>query len=787
MAFQLPNQKLTRAEKEEKYGSVKDWAIQCFKEIEKLGTHTYLNHSSYLLDIQTNYDLITGKLNMEDFNFVTKPYQSQNRNFKYPADFRHYDILTPKIEVLKGEEMKRPFGFNVVATNPEVMNDILDRKKEAAMNYINNQLRRAFERTGVLAPLEEPQEEMTPEEINEYFEYKYKHMIEKTANDVLQYLYKYQNLQDKFIDGFVHQLVSGAEIYWVGIVQNVPTCRNVDIRFFDYDRSPDTKFIEDAEWAREWRWMTISQVIDEFYDVLTDEDVKKLEDYKGTIRAHHTNVVGVPVLYSADLNNSPVNAYTYNSSSIVKVVRMEWKSRRKVGFFQYYDESGAILKKMVDESFKFDKSNPSHISIEWKWINEVWEATRLADDIFVHVGPKPHQHRSIDNYSECKLSYTGVVTRNPLVSRMKQIQYLYDIIMYRLELAFARAKGQTIIIDTASIPKSYGFDVERVLHHIDTSGVLFINSLEDAKSGPNAGKNPTFNQFTTMDLGPSSTIQAYLVFLQKLEELMSAVSGITPQREGAVQASETLGGVERAVAQSSFITEPFFYIHNRVKWKVLTRLLEESQVVWGGQNKALQYYTDDLTRTIINITGSEYQLAEFAVFVSDSVKDNTTLQAVRTMAEPMLQAGTLKMSDYFAIVESNSVSQAKQIMKTAEKFADMQRQEDIRLQQEAQQAQIQAQQAEAEINRNHELQMTQMNNETKLAIAQISKTFGRDATIEGDSNDNSVRDAIDLKKLDLQREQMQAEIRLKEKELEQERILKEKELEIKRKQTSKPK
>ncbi len=51
---------------------------------------------------------------------------------------------------------------------------------------------------------------------------------------------------------------------------------------------------------------------------------------------------------------------------------------------------------------------------------------------------------------------------------------------------------------------------------------------------------------------------------------MGEIAGVNKQREGQVSNRETLGGIERAVTQSSHITEWWFMKHEDVKKRVLS-------------------------------------------------------------------------------------------------------------------------------------------------------------------------------------------------------------------------
>ena len=61
--------------------------------------------------------------------------------------------------------------------------------------------------------------------------------------------------------------------------------------------------------------------------------------------------------------------------------------------------------------------------------------------------------------------------------------------------------------------------------------------------------------------------------------------------------------------QSAHITEVHFWIHNRIKKRVLEALLEATKQAWTESGKKkLHYITDDMTRIFLDISDDFYIL-----------------------------------------------------------------------------------------------------------------------------------------------------------------------------------
>jgi hypothetical protein len=782
---QFPNQKLTRKEIKKEYGSIEEWAKSIYNAIASIAMVTNKTSNQNPYEKEVLIDLANGIINMDDFEYVTKPYGEISPN--YPAEFRHYDRISSKLHLLIGEEIKRPLNFRAVAINPEAVTEIEEKIKQEVRQVIMNNLQAELMANGALEPDESGQipEIQEPAEVVEWMRSNYQDSREKQASMALEWLKEFSNLEEVFNKGWDWLLTTGDDIYYTGIASNEPNFRCVDARYFEYDRSPSVEYIEDAQWAYEERWIPSAAVYEEYGEFLDEEDIEAIEQMKGSFSQNVGYGSGIPTVYftEADTQGSASSSYLeMNSNSIVKVTNFCWKGLRKVGFVSYTDpDSGEILEKMVGEDYRMD--DEFDLDIEWKWMNEVWEATKIGEDLYVGVRPRPNQYKSLDNPNKCRLPYTGISNPNmSVVKRVKEIQYLYDIIMYRLELAIARAKGKLMVMDTAQIPTTEGIDIDKWIYYADTSGFAFINSFEEGK-GMFQGQRPSFNQFTQIDLTLSNTIQQYIGIADKLDSLIEDITGVTRQRQGQIASNETVGGVERSVVQSSAITEYLFYTHNRVKRRVLTNLIEECKICWL-EGKKSQYVMDDMTRKILTIDGEIFNDAEYGVFLSDSQKGNKIKQTVEQLAQAAMQQGQATFDDIIAIMETDSIGKSKSILQKSREEAqqreDQIRQQEQQSQQQALEMQRQMAQEEREDVQSHERDLKEMDMQikredfqNKITLKEIdSFKFAQDQDI----NNNNVPDQLEIEKL---RQENIKDVR--KNDIERDKLrLKEKELEIKR-------
>ena len=743
----FPQQKLPLSKKDEQ------WQQACVNYI--IGEGNVVSGGMQKTDngeLQTYYNLYNSIFDEKDFKRITNPFKVEDG---FPATPQDFNIIRPKVDLLIGEETKRPMNFRVVRTSQEATSELMDQEKEMLMQYMMASItaRLGEEERAELQQKLENGEIMPPEQIAKYMQRDYKDVIENTAYHTIAYLREKLMLDNEFIKGWKDGLIAGVEVYYVGVQNNEPYMERVNPLYFSYDRSPDLEFIEDGSWCCRKMRLPVAEIYDRYYDKLEEKDLNKLNEM----------LTGVPVGDMAqhgpvdDFNKITMHIYDnpvleQKSRYCVNVWHVCWKSFKKIQYVTTQDENGQPQITICDE---FYKKVGTELSIETDWIVEVWEGYRAGSDLYFGIQPIEYQSVSIDNPNSQKLPYCGCVYSNTnskprsLVSILKPLQYMYIVLWYRLELAIARDKGKVINMDITQIPKSMNISPDRWMHYLSSVGVNFINPYDDGWNVPGreGGKPAQFNQITALDLTMSNVISEYIQLMDKIEQLAGTISGITEQRMGAVSSNELVGNVERSVVQSSHITEPLFWVHNQCKRHVLNMLLNTAKGAWQQTGKKkLQYIFDNGERSYIDIQDKFYY-EDMDVFVTDTSKDIENVEKLRQLIQPAMQNGA-SLLEAAEILTNDNFNIIKQKLKEMQ-----QRQEQLQQQQQqAEQEQaVQLQQMQNE-QKQQELMLEEarmdldrykidQDNATKIAVAEISTYRG---TEEKDINENGVPDPQEM-------------------------------------------
>lgn len=756
-----------------------DWKKSCVDYIigKSQGGSRNGNNRTRKEEMQTYYDLYNSIYNEKDLKYVTNPFKQQDG---FPAMAQDYNIIKPKIDLLLGEETKRPFNFRVVRTSEIATSEMQDKAKQMLIDYIQATIMSKLgpEEQARYQQALESGEIMPPEQIQKYMSKDYKDIAEITAYHSLNYLKNKLNITHEFFKGWKDALIGGEEIYYVGILNGEPCLERINPLYFDYDtETSDLEFIHDAQWCVYEMKLSVTDIYDRYYDKLSEKQLNELLDLmsdsaKGGVNPEvRKTSLDYPHIKTHTINGFSTNPFEDGSN--ISVWHTCWQGFKKIGFVTITDpETGEPVEYVVDETYNV---TGMELNVEWKWIIETYEGYRAGEDLYFGMGPIEYQFISADNPNAQRLPYTGVIYNNTnskprsLVSIMKPLQYMYIVLWYRLELAMARDKGKVVNMDITQIPKSMNIDVSKWMHYLSALGVNFINPYEEGWDipGREGGKPAQFNQITALDLTMANTINQYIMLMDKIESMLSEISGVSKQREGSISSNELVGNVERSVVQSTHITEPWFWTHNQVKRQAISMLLNTSKWAWKDNKTNLQYILDDATRAFITLSDSFFY-EDYDVFVEDTTKNQQQIDALKNLMQPAMQNGA-SLLDITEIITMDNVAMIKNKLEEIEqkRMEQQQAMEQAQAEREQQMLQMQNEVKEEELMlKEAEMDLKKYeidsNNATKITVAQLNAYRGAE---DMDQNENGIPDVIEIGKQAIEQQKVDSDKAYKQFEL----------------------
>lgn len=711
----------------------KKWRKQC---VDFACDHTFLvngaNRKS-VLHKQINYNLLNGKINMNDIEVILNP--TKLKNDLIPATIQHYPIINSKLNILKGEEAKRVFDYKVIVTDPNSISEASEKKKIELLQ----ELQALIENTS------SSEEEMNKklEDLNQYYTYNWQDLKESRANIILNHYSKENNFALLFNEGFMDAMTVGEEMYLCDIVSGEPVLEKLNPVNVTICKSSYSKNIEDADMVIIEDYWSPGKIIDHFYNVLSPKDRKYIEDMQessltGTdtdsmANLHEKN--GFIYVGDVQLTDKQVistlfgdrdgfvahSAFDFDGN--IRVIRVFWKSRRKIKKVTSYDpQTGEEIINFYPETYIADKTLGE--KEETYWINEAWEGTKIGEDVYVNIRPRPIQYNRLSNPSRCHFGIIGsLYTTNDfmpysMVDMMKPYNYLYDVIHDRLNRMIAKNYGKLVKLDLSLVPD--GWEIDKWLYFARKDNIAVVNSFNEGKVGMATGKlagglNNASNG--VIDLDEGNIIQQYVNLLEFAKMEMSEVVGITKQREGQISNRETVGGVERATLQSSHITEWLFTIHEDIKRRVLECFIETAKIAMKGRNKKFQYILPDYAQRIVDVDGDEFAEADYGIIVDASQQTQELSQKMDGMVQAALQNQMITFSTALKMFASCSLAEKMRMVENNERELQQRQQQQQQEQLQVQQQQLQMQAQTEQQKMQLENTLNERDNDTKLTIA----------------------------------------------------------------------
>ncbi len=563
--------------------------------------------------------------------------------------------------------------------------------------------------------------------------------------------------------------------------------------------TPDRKYISDPTGRAQGAYaagtvtvMELSEIIESIPD-LTKEEIdhlrSSLQDY-GLINVRESNLGNPEVTPGIDSvtydtfdpavlqtrmiiesemkeNNDGLKDFlglTSNVSSFgykYVVVRSYWISKKKIGKLIYLDEMGNEQSTLVDETYKSGLM-PTQQSLEWGWINEWYQGTKIGPDIY-HIKPF-----KLLNY--CPIIGTTYEVKNTeaksLVDLMKPFQVIYNVCMNQLYKLLEKEVGKVQLMSLRHIPIPKDGDAQDALDiwemEARNRGVVFVDDSPENLKAPSS-----FNQFTALDLTRTQEIQSRYNLAQQMKMECWELVGMSRQRMGSVAASESATGTNTAMQQSYSQTEPLFIAHEYVMGQLYQAIIDAALYVESSKPQStLSYITSEGQSAFVQVNGTDLKFRDLKVFPTNRPEDTQMFNELRQLAQPLMQNG----GSLYDVIELYSTKSMREMKKT---FKDLRDKQDAmqQQQQQIQQQQLQQQQEQAQATLQQAAQLAQEKiahddyqneldrlNKKEIAVIQA---LGRNENATADLDNSGTADALEMTNLAAEESKAQREYQMK--------------------------
>ena len=420
--------------------------------------------------LMKNYKLAKGVIDRNDYiatedNEMRDLIETLVQEDNSSLELKFYPIIPNVINVLTAEFAKRNTKTVFRGVDEFSYNEQLEAKRVQVEEVL---LAQAQEKL-LIAMLEQGmdpndpevqkqmQEQMAPDklkslpEIQSYFNKDYRSMCEQWAAHQMKIdedRFRMDELEER---GFRDMLITDREFWHFKMGEDDYEVELWNPVLTFYHKSPDARYTSQGNWVGRIDMMTISDVIDKYGYMMTQDQLESLEaiypvrsagyplqgyqndgSYYDATKSHdwNTNMPGLAYRQFTSMWDNSIapggdiinwimaegeDYAPMGAAFLLRVTTAYWKSQRKVGHLTKITENGETIVDIVDESYEItDKPQYNNLviknktkdtlvfgeHIDWIWINEVWGG--------IKIGPNHPSFWGMNNPGGINPMYLGI-------------------------------------------------------------------------------------------------------------------------------------------------------------------------------------------------------------------------------------------------------------------------------------------------------------------------------------------------------------------------------------------
>lgn len=756
----FPKQRVSAAERQkvEYYGNCCDYVIDAGRSIARDD------------EIEKKYAFLNGEIAPEFYSKTLNPYNAKNDKYKrFPATMRNYDIVNGVIRRYVGEYIQNPHDFIVGANNPEVVLSRDAKLRQELMTIVQGEIAKriqqnyqAFVQQGGNPEQFNPEEGFDIQAFIKEFNENYIDDISAQGQDILNVIDDLTSATALYARAYFEWVAFG-RVFTYTDVQGKNIVKRVVANRDAFPVPNDNILVEDYDMFAERRLMTLQQIIDEYYDMLDEEDKSFLDSYY--VNGRHMSQDDKGLLYwdvfkqrypnkCGKFNDAEREYFATNplmnrdlNTNLIEVWHVVWRGEAKRGILTY-QTGGVIGERIVDEDYVLNPE-AGDIDIEWIWEPQVFECDRIGGRTNAIY---PYKCRPIAYNRNGKLPYNGLMELLPGFGRFSIIdivlpfQVFGNIVAYHREMAIAKNKLNVLMIAKSLL----GAVPDDTIYRMAADGVLYIED-EDDQGMLKAQQVRMLNSQTSDYITQLSNL------LTENEQAAMIKVDMTPQRYGEIANSAGKGVTEQAIIRGSMGSVIVEFMFDHMRAHDYQRDLDYSKLAWvdglqtsykDKNNGQLKYFSLDV---------NTHLYADYVIAPKLSAKERDKLNQYKQFAFSAAQNGDAAMAAV-AIEGDNSAEIKKGIMK----FQEINRQHEEQMKQlDAQNAQMLQQyeldkiNAQGEQNRQTLALEKYLDSQIESVKAMLSSTGqGNDMSAYIQNQANIAKNNIEHEKIAVEREKI---------------------------------
>ena len=684
-------------------------------------------------ELQKAYNYYNGVRDAEQFRYLEENYGIGN-----PTSVEFTPLIRKHIDALVGEYLGMPTLPKVTCKDTDTISKITREKQikiaTEVVSFLQKRLKnKLLEQLQNKKDIQDILIQQDVENLIEDLNYDFTSEYEIAAQNVIQYIMQsretdFKNKQKRLL---LDLLIAGYMCYRTkpSVGKNNVKIDILDPRNTFFDINPESNYLKDSYRCVIRRWLTKSQILNEYGDELSKKDIKDIEDTWNDIswdggsyyvRTTEGSTMGIRAGEEIAIIGSPDEQYRYRD--LIPVYEVEWLETNKHCIMQRY------------------------------------KTIKIGNDIYILVGKDDSVIRSIDNPNYCSLSINGIYNANrsnqpySLVLACANLQDKYDLLNFYRDNIIASSGTVGDIIDVSMLPKFLGVNLtERIQKALawKKQGAFLIDSSQEGRLGNGqAAPNTIYNGYD--DTVKVQAIQAIQLAMDSVEQTCSSITGVFKERLNGIQQRDAVTNVQTSVNNSFIISKHWYQQMDTVTEEILLDALNEAKIVFKNGITGTLILGDKQVR-IFTALPEHFTMSDYDIHITSSSDMTRDTEQLKALVPELIKAGQL---DAEAIIDLATTKSTTDVKIKMHKAIQKQKKENNQIQQlgqQLQQAQQQLQQMQQELQKSQ--QQVQQLNQQKMQLEQAKLQQSSQIDMYKAETDRTYKEAIianDKRKTDVE-------------------------------------
>lgn len=684
-------------------------------------------------ELQKAYNYYNGVRDAEQFRYLEENYGIGN-----PTSVEFTPLIRKHIDALVGEYLGMPTLPKVTCKDTDTISKITREKQikiaTEVVSFLQKRLKnKLLEQLQNKKDIQDILIQQDVENLIEDLNYDFTSEYEIAAQNVIQYIMQsretdFKNKQKRLL---LDLLIAGYMCYRTkpSVGKNNVKIDILDPRNTFFDINPESNYLKDSYRCVIRRWLTKSQILNEYGDELSKKDIKDIEDTWNDIswdggsyyvRTTEGSTMGIRAGEEIAIIGSPDEQYRYRD--LIPVYEVEWLETDKHCVMQRY------------------------------------KTIKIGNDIYILVGKDDSVIRSIDNPNYCSLSINGIYNANrsnqpySLVLACANLQDKYDLLNFYRDNIIASSGTVGDIIDVSMLPKFLGVNLtERIQKALawKKQGAFLIDSSQEGRLGNGqAAPNTIYNGYD--DTVKVQAIQAIQLAMDSVEQTCSSITGVFKERLNGIQQRDAVTNVQTSVNNSFIISKHWYQQMDTVTEEILLDALNEAKIVFKNGITGTLILGDKQVR-IFTALPEHFTMSDYDIHITSSSDMTRDTEQLKALVPELIKAGQL---DAEAIIDLATTKSTTDVKIKMHKAIQKQKKENNQIQQlgqQLQQAQQQLQQMQQELQKSQ--QQVQQLNQQKMQLEQAKLQQSSQIDMYKAETDRTYKEAVianDKRKTDVE-------------------------------------